>query len=130
PMIRNGHLWAIGHLWMVRPAGPWMTKCDAERGMWFGRMLLRSGPAPGLSGCIRPVARVQRHCPAAVSEPSRGVSGAPHGPDNVVIGEHHLYLSALSMRGNSSLHEALAPYADGVNVRLRGAMWLVSSAPA
>jgi len=30
----------------------------------------------------------------------------------------------------ASLREALAPYADGVSVRLRGAMWLISSAPA
>jgi hypothetical protein len=30
----------------------------------------------------------------------------------------------------ASLHEALAPYADGMSVRLRGAMWLISSAPA
>ena len=30
----------------------------------------------------------------------------------------------------SSLREALAPYADGVSVRLRGAMWLIGSAPA
>jgi hypothetical protein len=30
----------------------------------------------------------------------------------------------------ASLCEALAPYADGVSVRLRGAMWLISSAPA
>jgi hypothetical protein len=30
----------------------------------------------------------------------------------------------------ASLHEALAPYADGTSVRLRGAMWLISSAPA
>ena len=28
----------------------------------------------------------------------------------------------------ASLHEALAPYADGKSVRLRGAMWLISSA--
>ncbi len=30
----------------------------------------------------------------------------------------------------ASLREALAPYADGMSVRLRGAMWLISSAPA
>ena len=30
----------------------------------------------------------------------------------------------------ASLRKALAPYADGVSVRLRGAMWLISSAPA
>jgi SAM-dependent methyltransferase len=30
----------------------------------------------------------------------------------------------------ASLREALAPYADGVSVRLRGAMWLIGSAPA
>ena len=30
----------------------------------------------------------------------------------------------------ASLREALAPYADGGSVRLRGAMWLISSAPA
>jgi hypothetical protein len=30
----------------------------------------------------------------------------------------------------ASLHEALAPYADGVGVRLPGAMWLIGSAPA
>ena len=30
----------------------------------------------------------------------------------------------------ASLYEALAPYADGASVRLPGAMWLVSSAPA
>jgi len=30
----------------------------------------------------------------------------------------------------ASLREALAPYADGVSVRLPGAMWLISSAPA
>jgi hypothetical protein len=30
----------------------------------------------------------------------------------------------------ASLREALAPYADGVSVRLRGAMCLISSAPA
>jgi hypothetical protein len=30
----------------------------------------------------------------------------------------------------ASLREALVPYADGVSVRLRGAMWLISSAPA
>jgi SAM-dependent methyltransferase len=30
----------------------------------------------------------------------------------------------------ASVHEALAPYADGASVRLPGAMWLISSAPA
>jgi len=30
----------------------------------------------------------------------------------------------------ASVHEALAPYADGARVRLPGAMWLISSAPA
>ena len=30
----------------------------------------------------------------------------------------------------ASLREALAPYADGTSVRLPGAMWLISSAPA
>jgi len=30
----------------------------------------------------------------------------------------------------ASLQEALAPYADGASVRLPGAMWLISSAPA
>ena len=30
----------------------------------------------------------------------------------------------------ASLHEALAPYADGASVRLPSAMWLISSAPA
>ena len=30
----------------------------------------------------------------------------------------------------SSIREALAPYVDGAKVRLRGAMWLISSAPA
>jgi hypothetical protein len=30
----------------------------------------------------------------------------------------------------ASLREALVPYADGASVRLRGAMWLISSAPA
>src|SRR6516164_9217216 len=30
----------------------------------------------------------------------------------------------------ASLREALAPYADGVSVRRRGAIWLISSAPA
>ena len=30
----------------------------------------------------------------------------------------------------ASLHEALAPYVDGASVRLPGAMWLISSAPA
>ena len=30
----------------------------------------------------------------------------------------------------ASLREALAPYVDGVSVRLRGAMWLISSARA
>src|SRR5262249_37128718 len=30
----------------------------------------------------------------------------------------------------ASLREALAPYADGASVRLRGAMWLIGSAPA
>jgi len=30
----------------------------------------------------------------------------------------------------ASLREALKPYADGMRVRLRGAMWLISSAPA
>jgi hypothetical protein len=30
----------------------------------------------------------------------------------------------------ASLREALAPYADGASVRLPGAMWLISSAPA
>jgi hypothetical protein len=30
----------------------------------------------------------------------------------------------------ASLREALAPYADGLSVRLRGAMWLISSVPA
>ena len=30
----------------------------------------------------------------------------------------------------ASLGEALAPYADGVSVHLRGAMWLISSAAA
>jgi len=30
----------------------------------------------------------------------------------------------------ASLRAALQPYADGMSVRLRGAMWLVSSAPA
>jgi SAM-dependent methyltransferase len=30
----------------------------------------------------------------------------------------------------ASLRESLAPYADGVSVRLPGAMWLISSAPA
>ena len=30
----------------------------------------------------------------------------------------------------ASLREALAPYANGVSVRLPGAMWLISSAPA
>ncbi len=30
----------------------------------------------------------------------------------------------------ASLREALAPYADGASVRMRGAMWLISSAPA
>jgi len=30
----------------------------------------------------------------------------------------------------ASVREALAPYADGASVRLPGAMWLISSAPA
>ena len=30
----------------------------------------------------------------------------------------------------ASVHEALAPYADGARVRLPGAMWLIGSAPA
>ena len=30
----------------------------------------------------------------------------------------------------ASLHDALAPYVDGKSVRLPGAMWLISSAPA
>ncbi len=30
----------------------------------------------------------------------------------------------------ASLREELAPYADGASVRLPGAMWLISSAPA
>jgi hypothetical protein len=30
----------------------------------------------------------------------------------------------------ASLREALAPYVNGVSVRLPGAMWLVSTAPA
>jgi len=30
----------------------------------------------------------------------------------------------------ASIHEALAPYAEGARVRLPGAMWLISSAPA
>jgi SAM-dependent methyltransferase len=30
----------------------------------------------------------------------------------------------------ASVHEALAPYADGASVRLPGAMWLIGSAPA
>jgi hypothetical protein len=30
----------------------------------------------------------------------------------------------------TSVREALAPYADGTSVRLHGAMWLISSAPA
>ena len=30
----------------------------------------------------------------------------------------------------ASLNEALAPYADGVSVRLPGAMWLISSTAA
>jgi hypothetical protein len=30
----------------------------------------------------------------------------------------------------ASLHEELKPYADGMSVRLRSAMWLISSAPA
>ena len=30
----------------------------------------------------------------------------------------------------ASVHEALAPYADGARVRLPGAMWLISSEPA
>jgi SAM-dependent methyltransferase len=30
----------------------------------------------------------------------------------------------------ASLHEDLKPYADGMSVRLRGAMWLISSTPA
>jgi hypothetical protein len=30
----------------------------------------------------------------------------------------------------ASLHEALAPYADGASVRLPGAMWLISSTSA
>jgi hypothetical protein len=30
----------------------------------------------------------------------------------------------------ASLRKALAPHLDGASVRLRGAMWLVSSAPA
>ena len=30
----------------------------------------------------------------------------------------------------ASIHEALAPYADGARVQLPGAMWLISSAPA
>ena len=30
----------------------------------------------------------------------------------------------------ASVYEALAPYADGARVRLPGAMWLISSAPA
>lgn len=30
----------------------------------------------------------------------------------------------------ASLREALAPHADGASVRLRGAMWLIASAPA
>jgi SAM-dependent methyltransferase len=30
----------------------------------------------------------------------------------------------------ASLNDALAPYVDGANVRLRGAMWLISSTPA
>ena len=33
-------------------------------------------------------------------------------------------------RAVASLRQALAPYADGVSVRLPGAMWLISSAPA
>jgi hypothetical protein len=30
----------------------------------------------------------------------------------------------------AALREALVPYAEGASVRLRGAMWLISSAPA
>jgi hypothetical protein len=30
----------------------------------------------------------------------------------------------------ASIRKALAPYADGASVRLPGAMWLISSAPA
>jgi hypothetical protein len=39
-------------------------------------------------------------------------------------------LSAPPASAVASLREALAPYADGVSVRVRGAMWLINSAPA
>jgi len=39
-------------------------------------------------------------------------------------------MSAFISAAGASLRAALQPYADGTSVRLRGAMWLVSSAPA
>src|SRR5215472_16095540 len=59
----------------------------------FGNAVHRPSADPSCSG-----QGVHRHCPAPVSEPSRGISDGPQGPNNVVIGEHHHYLSALSMR--------------------------------
>ena len=55
------------------------------------------------------------------------VQSTPIGAVNSWLRNHPIeVVSAVA----ASLREALAPYADGASVRLPGAMWLISSAPA
>jgi hypothetical protein len=55
------------------------------------------------------------------------VQSTPIGAVNSWLRNHPIEVVSAAA---ASLRKALAPYADGASVRLPGAMWLISSAPA